>query len=210
MCIRHTASPPAATTCSAPGRLSARTSLIIPAPSAATSRITRGELVSTEMTISTRAAIASTTGATRSSSCCSSTAVAPGRVDSPPTSTISAPCLRIAHALRSTRSRSGLLAQKRRPPSEKESGVILRMPMTAGRDRSSSRLPQRSTALAMCAGDRALMPILQCSPAGPPMVPPCASPSAISPLLPPCGAPGGRPPLSLQSAGGSGWRPAMI
>src|SRR5690606_36661722 len=84
-------------------------------------------------------AMASTTGATRSSSSVGETARAPGRVDSPPTSIRVAPAATIAAAWRKAASMPSC-----RPPSEKESGVTLRMPMTCGRDKSRTRLPQGS------------------------------------------------------------------
>ena len=52
---------------------------------------------------------------------------APGRVDSPPTSMMSAPCSAISTACRTASSR---LANC--PPSEKLSGVTLRMPISNG------------------------------------------------------------------------------
>ena len=56
-----------------------------------------------------------------------STATAPGRVDSPPMSSMEAPSASIFRAARDASS-----AWLKRPPSENESGVTLRMPMTAG------------------------------------------------------------------------------
>ena len=66
----------------------------------------------------------STTGSTRSSSAAAGTGSAPGRVDSPPTSTIAAPSeiSRRACAMASTWSSNA-------PPSENESGVTLTTPM---------------------------------------------------------------------------------
>ena len=87
-------------------------------------------MVSTE-TVTPSEARPRTTGTTRRSSSASSTRVAPGRVDSPPTSTRSAPS--------ATRSRPCLTAavvSNQRPPSEKESGVTLTTPMTAQRSHS--------------------------------------------------------------------------
>ena len=71
-------------------------------------------------------------GTTRSSSSAVDTATAPGRVDSPPTSMTLAPCCTIKAAWRKASSDFS-----QRPPSENESGVRLRMPITAGRLRSS-------------------------------------------------------------------------
>jgi hypothetical protein len=55
-------------------------------------------------------------------------AAAPGRVDSPPTSIIAAPADRHVDARRAARGRIADM----RPPSEKLSGVTLRMPITCG------------------------------------------------------------------------------
>ncbi len=63
----------------------------------------------------------------RRSSSSALTAVWPGRVNSPPTSTIAAPSATMVLA-RAT----AAAASKCRPPSEKESGVTLRMPINAG------------------------------------------------------------------------------
>ena len=78
-------------------------------------------------------------GAVRRISSAAATGVAPGRVDSPPTSISAAPAATIASAWRNAAS-----GVKKRPPSEKESGVTLRMPMTRGSLRSSQRPPQSS------------------------------------------------------------------
>ncbi len=141
MCMRQTGKPVSAAASNAPSRRSERTSLIRPAPSRAHSRITAGVEVSTEITTSSSPAMASTMGATRSSSSVGETERAPGRVDSPPTSISVAPAATIAWACRNAASRSA-----KRPPSEKESGVTLRIPMTWGRERSRARLPQTSRA----------------------------------------------------------------
>ena len=63
----------------------------------------------------------------RLSSSSSVTGVCPGRVDSPPTSTIAAPSATMVLA-RAT----AAAGSKWRPPSENESGVTLRMPMSTG------------------------------------------------------------------------------
>lgn len=84
-------------------------------------------MVSTE-TVTPSAARPRTTGMTRLSSSASSTRVAPGRVDSPPTSTRSAPC-----ATRSRPCLTAVVVSNQRPPSEKESGVTFTTPMTAHR-----------------------------------------------------------------------------
>lgn len=66
-----------------------------------------------------------TTGITRDNSSSSLTRVAPGRVDSPPMSSSSAPC-----RTSSTPWAMAASACRYRPPSLKESGVTLTMPIT--------------------------------------------------------------------------------
>ena len=70
-----------------------------------------------------------TTGMTRAISSSGGTGDAPGRVDSPPTSKISAPASSMAWP-----AAIAALASKCRPPSEKLSGVMLRIPITRGRN----------------------------------------------------------------------------
>ncbi|AOW88341.1 hypothetical protein BC342_19410 [Streptomyces olivaceus] len=122
------------------------TSLTRAAPAARARSATEARMVSTE-TVTPSEARPRTTGTTRLSSSSSSTRVAPGRVDSPPTSTRSAPS--------ATRSRPCLMAavvSKKRPPSEKESGVTLTTPMTAQRSHalSPARCRRRPVCLLMC------------------------------------------------------------
>lgn len=108
------------------------TSLTRTAPAATAFSATRARMVSTE-TVTPSEASPFTTGMTRRSSSDSSTRLAPGRVDSPPTSTRSAPS--------DTRSRpcfTAAVVSNQRPPSEKESGVTLTTPMTAQRSHSGS------------------------------------------------------------------------
>src|SRR5829696_771756 len=76
-----------------------------------------------------------TTGRTRRTSSSSLTGSEPGRVDSPPTSTIRAPSSSIVSACTTAAS-----TPKNSPPSEKESGVTLRMPIRIG-SRPVTRLP---------------------------------------------------------------------
>lgn len=119
------------------------TSLTSNAPAATACSATRARMVSTE-TVTPSEARPRTTGTTRRSSSSSSTREAPGRVDSPPTSTRSAPSV--------TRSRPRLTAaavSNQRPPSEKESGVTLTTPMTAQRSHSGSpvTVPRRRNVL---------------------------------------------------------------
>ena len=68
---------------------------------------------------------ASTMGSTRAASSSALTGVWPGRVDSPPMSIMAAPSSAMRPACLSAASRS-----VQSPPSEKESGVTFRMPMT--------------------------------------------------------------------------------
>ena len=75
----------------------------------------------------------SSTGTTRRSSSSTETPSAPGRVDSPPTSTIAAPSSSMRRALATASSGSKLT-----PPSENESGVTLTTPITDGRGKRCS------------------------------------------------------------------------
>src|SRR5690606_10828405 len=102
----------------------AETSLTMRAPAAMLAAATEARMVSTLSTTSS-AARASTTGITRRSSSSSGTRGAPGRVDSPPMSMIAAPS---ATRRRPWAIASGALSCF--PPSEKESGVTFRTPMT--------------------------------------------------------------------------------
>ena len=104
MCIRHMAKPVPAADSSAPGRRKPRTSFSRPAPNLPDAVMMLGVLVSTETITSMRLTIASTAVSTRSDSSDSATGAAPGRVDSPPTSRISAPELHISSARRNTAS----------------------------------------------------------------------------------------------------------
>ena len=83
-------------------------------------------------------ASARTTGSTRRASSSALTGVKPGRVDSPPTSMMSAPSSSICRPYAMAAS-----ASKCSPPSLKLSGVTLRTPMMRGRSNLSSNLPQR-------------------------------------------------------------------
>ena len=80
--------------------------------------------VSMEMGAETALAMARTTGTTRASSVSSFTGSCPGRVESPPTSIISAPAATKARAWATAASTSS-----RSPSPEKLSGVTLTMPM---------------------------------------------------------------------------------
>src|SRR5512135_633638 len=128
MCIRTTPARASAASRSRAGSPpSARMSLMIAAPASRARRATSALVVSTEIGAPTRGASASTTGTTRRSSSSAETGSAPGRLDSPPMSSRSAPS--------STRRRACATASSRvqaRPPSEKLSGVTLTIPMTRG------------------------------------------------------------------------------
>ncbi len=110
----------------------ALTSLTNCAPAATACSATDARMVSTETT-APAAASSRTTGTTRRSSSASSTRAAPGRVDSPPTSTRSAPC-----ATRSSPCLTASSGSNHSPPSENESGVTLTTPITAQRSQSGS------------------------------------------------------------------------
>ena len=96
-------------------------------PAAAAARATEARIVSTEVRMPSSLSVLMT-GTTRRFSTSASTRTAPGRVDSPPTSIMSAPC--------ATSSRAWLMAastSNHLPPSEKESSVTLTMPITSVR-----------------------------------------------------------------------------
>ena len=107
--------------------VSAETSLMMCAPSWAARRITSALRVSIERRARLCLARACRTGNTRRHSSSRSTASEPGRVDSPPMSRMSAPSA-------SSRSACSIAASaaRKRPPSEKLSGVTLTMPMISG------------------------------------------------------------------------------
>ena len=107
------------------------------APASRQARATAARRVSIETT-TPRPASASTTGRTRRSSSSAGTAGQPGRVDSPPTSTMSAPS--------ETKRRPSSMAcagSRRSPPSEKESGVTLTIAITRGRSRGAIERERR-------------------------------------------------------------------
>src|SRR4030095_9396498 len=115
-------------------------SLTRDAPASIAARAMAALYVSTEMGMFTRGTSPSMTGRTRSRSAAARGGAAPGRRDSPPTSSRSAP----SAAIRTPASiaRAGL---KRTPPSENESGVTLMIPMTRVRaPRSKARPPGRA------------------------------------------------------------------
>ncbi len=127
-CITTNGTPAVATTGTIAG--SARpplTSLTSTAPAATAASATEARMVSTDTTTPS-AARPRTTGTTRRSSSSSGTREAPGRVDSPPTSTRSAPS-----AARSRPRLTATSVSNHRPPSENESGVTFTTPITAQR-----------------------------------------------------------------------------
>ena len=129
MCMRTTGQPCSATTRAMfSSNRSAEMSLMTWAPAAKARRATSARYVSTETGAATRPASSSTTGTTRAASSRGSTGSAPGLVDSPPTSMTSAPSC----ASSPPRATAASLPKKR-PPSEKESGVTLRMPIISVR-----------------------------------------------------------------------------
>ena len=88
------------------------------------------------MALGAAARIPRTTGSTRSASTSGDTGLCPGRVDSPPTSMMSAPSSSISKARR-----TAFLELMVTPPSEKESGVTLSTPITRGRESESTCSP---------------------------------------------------------------------
>ena len=95
------------------------------APAAIAARATTAFCVSTET--GPKWASASMTGTTRAISSSGATGVAPGRVDSPPTSTMSHPASKCARP----RATASAVARVRES-GKNESGVTFTMPMTLG------------------------------------------------------------------------------
>src|SRR5579872_71034 len=122
MCMATHPTPASAAT----GHRAAEMSLTSVAPASMAASATAGFTVSTDTR--TWGARPATTGTTRRSSSSSGTGPAPGRLDSPPTSTTSAPSRTMSRPWARASSTS-----KKRPPSENESGVTLSTPMTSGR-----------------------------------------------------------------------------
>ncbi len=105
----------------------ALTSLMIWAPASSAAAATSAFCVSMLMGTVVSAASSLMTGMTRRSSSSADTGSLPGRVLSPPTSMTSAPSAHMARPCSTASVRARKL-----PPSEKESGVTFRMPMTSG------------------------------------------------------------------------------
>ena len=112
----------------------AEMSLTMAAPASSAAAIVAALRVSTD-TVAPAAASARITGTTRACSASGETGGAPGRVLSPPTSTMSAPAAAIARP--AAMARCGSMCS---PPSLKLSGVTFSTPMTRGR--SSDRPAQ--------------------------------------------------------------------
>src|SRR6478672_6091820 len=110
------------------------TSLTMEAPASTAARATEARIVSMDTTAPS-AASAVTTGTTRRSSSSTDGRSAPGLVDSPPTSTMSAPAATTSRPCAMAASGSNHC-----PPSEKESGVTLTTPMTRVRSVTDSRV----------------------------------------------------------------------
>ena len=137
MCMAHRPTPDGATAAIAPAARKAFTSFTMAQPASIAWRITSGFIVSTDTAMPSRTR-ARTTGITRASSISSGTGSAPGRVDSPPTSTRSAPSEASARPCSMARA-----SARNRPPSENESAVTFRTPITFGRSRARVKEPQR-------------------------------------------------------------------
>src|SRR5947208_131596 len=151
MCMRTTGTPARAQSGSIAGSARpAETSFTTSAPASSAARATSAFIVSTAIGTRTAARTAASTGSRRRRSSPPGTAVAPGRVDSAPTSSARAPAATISAAASAARAGS-----RWRPPSENESGVAFRMPTSATRSRASG--PERvwSTGPASPAGGRA-------------------------------------------------------
>ena len=136
ICIATTPQSASATTSTAPLARKPLTSLTIAAPFSSAAAITLGFIVSAETAIP-RAASPAITGKTLRFSSSSETPKAPGRVDSPPTSTTSAPASQ-SRAPREIAASASAYA----PPSENESGVTFKTPITIGRASENRNLPQ--------------------------------------------------------------------
>src|SRR5690349_10812915 len=103
-------------------------SFTIAAPASSAARATSDFVVSMESGTETRRASASITGTTREISSSAETGAPPGRVDSPPTSMMSAPSEISRSAWANASS-----TEANRPPSLKLSGVTFKMPMMSVR-----------------------------------------------------------------------------
>ncbi len=127
MCMTTACTPVEAHSSSMPASLRPLTSLTISAPRETHLAATDVFIVSTDTGTSIEGISALRTGSSLEISSSAGTGAAFGRVDSPPTSMMSAPWSIISNAWRTAASGS-----VQEPPSEKESGVTFRIPMTRG------------------------------------------------------------------------------
>src|SRR4249919_1454093 len=139
MCISTTPTPRSAHSAAISRSRSAVTSLTISAPTPIAASATAAFDVSIE-TVCPIAARSPTTGCVLFSSSSMLTGSAPGRVDSPPTSRITAPSLTSCSPCAIAASGS-----RKSPPSENESGVTLTTPMSFGFMSEVSRPPELGT-----------------------------------------------------------------
>src|SRR5579864_641210 len=140
MCMRIAPAPESRTISAIPSPCNAVTSFTMWAPAASACRATSALDVSTESITADCSASARTTGSTRCNSSSSETGCEPGRVDSPPMSSRSAPsCTSFSPCA------MAVLTEKNCPPSEKLSGVTFTIPITSGRliSNTRSRICQR-------------------------------------------------------------------
>ena len=124
----------------------ADTSLMIEAPSSAAIAAVPAFIVSM-LTGMPRATSSRITGTTRRCSSSTGRRSAPGRVDSPPTSTMSAPL-----AISSAANPTADVGSSCVPPSLNESGVTLRMPRITGRTGAVGSAPAGAVRGARAAG----------------------------------------------------------
>ena len=138
-CITTQPQSLSAATCTMAGSVNPVTSFRMDTPSRTQIFATAAWRVSTDMmAVGALARIPRITGTILWASSSGVTGLEPGRVDSPPTSMMSAPSSSICSA-RSTAAAGSRFS----PPSLNESGVTLRMPMTRGRASDSTCWPQR-------------------------------------------------------------------
>src|SRR3954452_8626703 len=159
MCMStHVAPCSAATPAISGSKRKAATSFTTVAPDSSARLATSALVVSIEIWAPSGTS-ASITGITRRISSSAPTGRAPGRVDSPPMSRMSAPS-----AISSRPCAIAASASRKRPPSENESGVTLTMPMTSASTQACSPfsavnvgLPARVLALSPIWGHHAQM-----------------------------------------------------
>ena len=139
VCMSTTGTPFPATSSAMAGSARAETSFTRSAPAASAARATSAFRVSTEMGVVHPASRSrSMTGTTRAALLVRRDVRAPGRVDSPPRSSRSAP----SETSRSACS-TAAAGSRKRPPSENESGVTFTTPMRKGPAPEKTRAPMR-------------------------------------------------------------------